>query len=161
MVINLQVIKNIDITNNHLKKLACEDIEYEIFKCKNILLTNNKEFKKLINKYNINDIMNYPPKPYIIKQFKLEQNSKKNILIEIKEEIPIVNYNEENKNDNNNEKNVDNNNNLSNVELPPLFTPSINPILHKKLDFKVIGSELIITFLSKIALFINLNFKCL
>ena len=104
MVINLQVIKNIDITNNHLKKLAYEDIEYEIFKCKNILLTNNKEFKKLINKYNINDIMNYPPKPYIIKQFKLEQNSKKNILIEIKEEIPIVNYNEENKNDNNNEK---------------------------------------------------------
>ena len=71
MVINLQVIKNIDITNNHLKKLAYEDIEYEIFKCKNILLTNNKEFKKLINKYNINDIMNYPPKHYIIKEILL------------------------------------------------------------------------------------------
>lgn len=132
MVINLQVIKNIDITNNHLKKLAYEDIEYEIFKCKNFLLTNNKESKKMKSKFNVNDIMNYPPQPYIVKKFKLEQKSKKDLITKVKEEEPLVEYNEEDKNDNN--VNNEQDNNLSNVELPPLFTPSINPILLTRLD---------------------------
>ena len=58
MIINLTVIKNLDVTNNPLtyNKIAYEDIEYEIFKCKNILLTNNKEYKKMKSKYNVNDI---------------------------------------------------------------------------------------------------------
>ena len=136
MVINLPVIKNIDITNNPLtyKKLEYEDIEYEIFKCKNILLTNNQEFKKLKSKYNVNDIMNYPPKPYIVKKIKLEQKSKKELTVKVKEEIPLIDYREEDKNDNNNENNDEDNTNISNVELPPLFTPSINPILLTRLD---------------------------
>ena len=134
MIINLPVIKNVDVTNNPLtyNKLAYEDIEYEIFKCKNILLTNNKEYKKMKSKYNVNDIMNYPPQPYLVKKFKLEQKSKKDLIMKVKEEIPLVDYKEEDKNEN--IENNENNNSVSNVELPPLFTPSINPILLTRLD---------------------------
>ena len=45
MIINLPVIKNVDVSENPLvnNKAAFEDIEYEIFKFKNILLTNRKK----------------------------------------------------------------------------------------------------------------------
>ena len=49
-----------------------------------------------------------------------------------KDEIPLVDYKEEDKNEN--IENNENNNSVSNVELPPLFTPSINPILLTRLD---------------------------
>ena len=97
-------------------------------------MTNNKEYKKLKSKYNVNDIMNYPPKPYIVKKIKLEQKSKKELTVKVKEEIPLIDYKEEDKNDNNNENNDEDNTNISNIELPPLFTPSINPILLTRLD---------------------------
>ena len=73
------------------------------------------------SKYNVNDIMNYPPQPYLVKKFKLEQKSKKDLIMKVKEEIPLVDYKEEDKNEN--IENNENNNSVSNVELPPLFIP--------------------------------------
>ena len=129
MVVNLPKIKNVDVTNNPLtfNQKAYEDIEYEIFKFKNILLINNKEFKKLKSRYNVNDIMNHPPMPYLVKKFKLEQKSKNELIVKPKEEI--LELKEENKEE------KKNNNKEEDVELPPIYTPSINPILLTKLDY--------------------------
>ena len=128
MVVNLPKIKNVDVTNNPLtfNQKAYEDIEYEIFKFKNILLINNKEFKKLKSRYNVNDIMNHPPMPYLVKKFKLEQKSKNELIVKPKEEI--LELKEENKEEKKNNKEED-------VELPPIYTPSINHILLTKLDY--------------------------
>jgi hypothetical protein len=127
MVVNLPKIKNVDVTNNPLtfNQKAYEDIEYEIFKFKNILLINNKEFKKLRSRYNVNDIMNHPPMPYLVKKFKLEQKSKNELIVKPKEEI--LELKDENKEEKKNKE--------EDVELPPIYTPSINPILLTKLDY--------------------------
>ena len=48
MIINLPVIQNVDVSENPLvnNKAAFEDIEYEIYKIKNILLTNRLKTTK-------------------------------------------------------------------------------------------------------------------
>jgi len=128
MIVNLPKIKNVDVTNNPLtfNQKAYEDIEYEIFKFKNILLINNKEFKKLKSRYNVNDIMNHPPMPYLVKKFKLEQKNKNELIVKPKEEI--LELKEENKEEKKEGEEKE-------LELPPICMPSINPILLTKLDY--------------------------
>ena len=78
MVINLPVIQNVDVSENPLvnNKAAYEDIEYEIFKFKNILLTNRVKPRKT-NKIILKDLLAFPPAPYLVKKFPFKPKSKK------------------------------------------------------------------------------------
>ena len=144
MIINLPVIKNVDISENPLvnNKVAFEDIEYEIFKFKNILLTNKVKPRKT-NKIILKDLLAYPPAPYLVKKFPLQQKTKKELIVPIKDEpIIIPENNKEEEESNNNNSNVTNDNNnkennstkLGDIELPPIFQNSLNPILVTRLD---------------------------
>ena len=125
MIINLPVIKNVDVSENPLvnNKAAFEDIEYEIFKFKNILLTNRVKPRKT-NKIILKDLLAFPPAPYLVKKFPFKPKSKKELIVPIKEE-PIIVPDNEIKN-NNSEK-------IGDVELPPIFN-NVNPIFDTKLD---------------------------
>ena len=147
MIINLPVIKNVDISENPLvnNKVAFEDIEYEIFKFKNILLTNKVKPRKT-NKIILKDLLAFPPAPYLVKKFPLQQKTKKELIVPIKDEpliVPDENKEEEETNNNNsnatndinNKDNKDNNSTkLGDIELPPIFQNSLNPILVTRLD---------------------------
>ena len=137
MVINLPVIQNVDVSENPLvnNKTAFEDIEYEIFKFKNILLTNRVKPRKT-NKIILKDLLAFPPAPYLVKKFPFKPKSKKELIVPIKEEPIIVPDNEEEDLINNNtEKEIKNNNSekIGDVELPPIFN-NVNPIFDTKLD---------------------------
>ena len=128
LVVGIPHLEYFNITNNPItrNKEKLNNIEFEIFKSKNILLTNNEEYKKLKSRYNVNDILNYPPQPYIVKKFKLEQKSKKDLITYVKPELSEdesgdskEEVEEEDKKDN---------------ELPPIGQLSVNPILMTKLD---------------------------
>ena len=114
MIINLPAIKNVDVSENPLvnNKAAFEDIEYEIFKFKNILLTNRVKPRKT-NKIILKDLLAFPPAPYLVKKFTFKPKSKKELIIPIKEEPIIVPDNEEDTENNNygtdNEINKNNN----------------------------------------------------
>ena len=123
-------------------KVAFEDIEYEIFKFKNILLTNKVKPRKT-NKIILKDLLAYPPAPYLVKKFPLQQKTKKELIVPIKDEpIIIPENNKEEEESNNNNSNVTNDNNnkennstkLGDIELPPIFQNSSNPILVTRLD---------------------------
>ena len=143
MIINLPVIKNVDVSENPLvnNKAAFEDIEYEIFKFKNILLTNKVKPRKT-NKIILKDLLAFPPAPYLVKKFPLQQKTKKELIVPIKDEpiiIPENNKQEETSNNNNsdltNDVNKENNSTkLGDIELPPIFQNSSNPILVTRLD---------------------------
>ena len=144
MIINLPVIKNVDVSENPLvnNKTAFEDIEYEIFKFKNILLTNKVKPRKT-NKIILKDLLAFPPSPYLVKKFPLQQKTKKELIVPIKEEpliLPETKIFEENTNKENNENNETNeekeNNSvkIGDIELPPIFQNSLNPILVTRLD---------------------------
>ena len=138
MIINLPVIKNVDVSENPLvnNKAAFEDIEYEIFKFKNILLTNRVKPRKT-NKIILKDLLAFPPAPYLVKKFPFKPKSKKELIVPIKEEPIIVPDNEEDTENNNYETDneIKNNNSekISDVELPPIFN-NVNPIFDTKLD---------------------------
>ena len=132
MIINLPVIKDVDVSENPLvnNKAAFEDIEYEIFKFKNILLTNNVKPRKT-SKIILKDLLQFPPQPYLVKKFSLQQKTKKQLIVPIRDE-PIFDKNEEDKKieeKNNNE----NNEKIGDVELPMIYKP-INPIFMSRLD---------------------------
>ena len=134
MIINLPVIKNVDVSENPLvnNKVAFEDIEYEIFKFKNILLTNRVKPRKT-NKIILKDLLAFPPSPYLVKKFPLQQKTKKELIVPIKEEpliLPETKAVEENNNNDNNETNEEKENNsakIGDIELPPIFQNSLNP----------------------------------
>ena len=141
MIINLPVIKNVDISENPLvnNKAAFEDIEYEIFKFKNILLTNRVKPRKT-NKIILKDLLAFPPSPYLVRKFPLQQKTKKELIVPIKEEpliLPETNKEEETNNNNSNLTNDNKENNsakIGDIELPPIFQNSLNPILVTRLD---------------------------
>ena len=138
MVINLPVIQNVDVSENPLvnNKAAFEDIEYEIFKFKNILLTNRVKPRKT-NKIILKDLLAFPPAPYLVKKFPFKPKSKKELIVPIKEEPIIVPDNEEDTENNNYETDneIKNNNSekIGDVELPPIFN-NVNHIFDTKLD---------------------------
>jgi Leucine-rich repeat (LRR) protein len=138
MIINLPAIKNVDVSENPLvnNKAAFEDIEYEIFKFKNILLTNRVKPRKT-NKIILKDLLAFPPAPYLVKKFPFKPKSKKELIVPIKEEPIIVPDNEEDTENNNYETDneIKNNNSekIGDVELPPIFN-NVNPIFDTKLD---------------------------
>ena len=138
MIINLPVIKNVDVSENPLvnNKAAFEDIEYEIFKFKNILLTNRVKPRKT-NKIILKNLLAFPPAPYLVKKFPFKPKSKKELIVPIKEEPVIVPDNEEEINlINNSETDNEIKNNtekIGDVELPPIFN-NVNPIFDTKLD---------------------------
>jgi len=138
MIINLPIIKNVDVSENPLvnNKAAFEDIEYEIFKFKNILLTNRVKPRKT-NKIILKDLLAFPPAPYLVKKFPFKPKSKKELIVPIKEEPIIVPDNEEDTENNNYETDneIKNNNSekIGDVELPPIFN-NVNPIFDTKLD---------------------------
>ena len=140
MLINLPVIQNVDVSENPLvnNKAAFEDIEYEIFKFKNILLTNRVKPRKT-NKIILKDLLAFPPAPYLVKKFPFKLKSKKELIVPIKEEPIIIPDNEEEEDliNTNTENEIKNNNNTSekigDVELPPIFN-NVNPIFDTKLD---------------------------
>ena len=138
MIINLPAIKNVDVSENPLvnNKAAFEDIEYEIFKFKNILLTNRVKPRKT-NKIILKDLLAFPPAPYLVKKFPFKPKSKKELIVPIKEEPIIVPDNEEETENNNYETDneIKNNNSekIGDVELPPIFN-NVNPIFDTKLD---------------------------
>ena len=138
MIINLPVIKNVDVSENPLvnNKAAFEDIEYEIFKFKNILLTNRVKPRKT-NKIILKDLLAFPPAPYLVKKFPFKPKSKKELIVPIKEEPIIVPDKEEDTENNNYETDneIKNNNSekIGDVELPPIFN-NVNPIFDTKLD---------------------------
>ena len=138
MIINLPAIKNVDVSENPLvnNKAAFEDIEYEIFKFKNILLTNRVNPRKT-NKIILKDLLAFPPAPYLVKKFPFKPKSKKELIVPIKEEPIIVPDNEEDTENNNYETDneIKNNNSekIGDVELPPIFN-NVNPIFDTKLD---------------------------
>ena len=144
MIINLPVIKNVDVSENPLvnNKTAFEDIEYEIFKFKNILLTNRVKPRKT-NKIILKDLLAFPPSPYLVKKFPLQQKTKKELIVPIKDETLILHETKEEEdkyNNNNNNSNLTNENKENNsvkigdIELPPIFQNSLNPILVTRLD---------------------------
>ena len=142
MIINLPVIKNVDVSENPLvnNKTAFEDIEYEIFKFKNILLTNRVRPRKT-NKIILKDLLAFPPSPYLVKKFPLQQKTKKELIVPIKDEPLILPETKEEEDDtNNNNSNLTNENKENNsvkigdIELPPIFQNSLNPILVTRLD---------------------------
>jgi hypothetical protein len=139
MIINLPVIKNVDVSENPLvnNKAAFEDIEYEIFKFKNILLTNRVKPRKT-NKIILKDLLAFPPAPYLVKKFPFKPKSKKELIVPIREEPIIEPENEEEDLGNKNtesENNKSNNNveKIGDIELPPIFN-NVNPIFDTKLD---------------------------
>ena len=137
MIINLPVIQNVDVSENPLvnNKSAFEDIEYEIFKFKNILLTNRVKPRKT-NKIILKDLLAFPPAPYLVKKFPFKPKSKKELIVPIKEEPIILPDNEEEDllNDNTDNENKNNNSEkIGDVELPPIFN-NVNPIFDTKLD---------------------------
>ena len=140
MLINLPVIQNVDVSENPLvnNKAAFEDIEYEIFKFKNILLTNRVKPRKT-NKIILKYLLAFPPAPYLVKKFPFKLKSKKELIVPIKEEPIIIPDNEEEEDliNTNTENEIKNNNNTSekigDVELPPIFN-NVNPIFDTKLD---------------------------
>ena len=140
MVINLPVIQNVDVSENPLvnNKAAYEDIEYEIFKFKNILLTNRVKPRKT-NKIILKDLLAFPPAPYLVKKFPFKPKSKKELIVPIKEEPVITPDNEEedligDNTEKENENEVKNNNEkIGDIELPPIFN-NVNPIFDTKLD---------------------------
>ena len=137
MIINLPVIQNVDVSENPLvnNKSAFEDIEYEIFKFKNILLTNRVKPRKT-NKIILKDLLAFPPAPYLVKKFPFKPKSKKELIVPIKEEPIILPDNEEEDLLNDNTDNEIKNNNsekIGDVELPPIFN-NVNPIFDTKLD---------------------------
>ena len=138
MIINLPVIKNVDVSENPLvnNKAAFEDIEYEIFKFKNILLTNRVKPRKT-NKIILKDLLAFPPAPYLVKKFPFKPKSKKELIVPIKEEPIIVPDNEEDTENNiyetDNEIKNNNSEKIGDVELPPIFN-NVNPIFDTKLD---------------------------
>ena len=140
MVINLPVIKYIDVSENPLvnNKAAFEDIEYEIFKFKNILLTNRVKPRKT-NKIILKDLLAFPPQPYLVKKFPLQQKTKKQLIVPIKDEPILVPENNEeetvnNNSDLSNDKKENNSAKIGDVELPPIFQNSLNPIFLSRLD---------------------------
>ena len=139
MIINLPVIQNVDVSENPLvnNKAAYEDIEYEIFKFKNILLTNRVKPRKT-NKIILKDLLAFPPAPYLVKKFPFKPKSKKELIVPIREEPIIEPENEEEDLGNKNtesENNKSNNNveKIGDIELPPIFN-NVNPIFDTKLD---------------------------
>ena len=140
MVINLPVIQNVDVSENPLvnNKAAYEDIEYEIFKFKNILLTNRVKPRKT-NKIILKDLLAFPPAPYLVKKFPFKPKSKKELIVPIKEEPVITPDNEEedligDNTEKENENEVKNNNEkIGDIELPPIYN-NVNPIFDTKLD---------------------------
>ena len=139
MIINLPVIQNVDVSENPLvnNKSAYEDIEYEIFKFKNILLTNRVKPRKT-NKIILKDLLAFPPAPYLVKKFPFKPKSKKELIVPIREEPIIEPENEEEDLGNKNtesENNKSNNNveKIGDIELPPIFN-NVNPIFDTKLD---------------------------
>ena len=140
MIINLPVIKNVDVSENPLvkNKTAFEDIEYEIFKFKNILLTNRVKPRKT-NKIILKDLLAFPPSPYLVKKFPLQQKTKKQLIVPIKDEPIILPENKEEETNNNNsefsnDKKDNNSANLGDIELPPIFQNNVNPIFLSRLD---------------------------
>ena len=131
LVVNVPQLEHLDITNNPItrNKEAFDNIEYEIFKSKNILLTNNAVYKKIKTKYNVKDILNYPPQPYLVKKYKIEQKSKKDLIMPIQPEI-ITDENENNSSEDEEEKKSSS----EEVQLPPIGQLSVNPILMTRLD---------------------------
>jgi LPXTG-site transpeptidase (sortase) family protein len=112
-------------------------IEYEIYKSKDILLTNNTVKQKKRFKYNVKDILNDPPQPYIVKKFPLDIKSKKELMVTVKPLIIEESKSKDNDNDNDEDAknaNSDDINNNNNVVLPPLGQLSVNPILMTRLD---------------------------
>ena len=138
MVINVPNLKKLDITNNPIvnNKKSYDTIEYEIYKSKDILLTNNTVKQKKRFKYNVKDILNDPPQPYIVKKFPLDIKSKKELMVTVKPLIIEESKNKDNDNDNDDEdaKNANSDDNNNNVVLPPLGQLSVNPILMTRLD---------------------------
>ena len=139
MIINLPMIQNVDVSENPLvnNKSAYEDIEYEIFKFKNILLTNRVKPRKT-NKIILKDLLAFPPAPYLVKKFPFKPKSKKELIVPIREEPIIEPENEEEDLGNKNtesENNKSNNNveKIGDIELPPIFN-NVNPIFDTKLD---------------------------
>ena len=136
MIINLPVIKNVDVSENPLvnNKAAFEDIEYEIFKFKNILLTNRVKPRKT-NKIILKDLLAFPPAPYLVKKFPFKPKSKKELIVPIKDEPIIEPENEEDINDKTEtgNKNANNSEKIGDIELPPIFN-NVNPIFDTKLD---------------------------
>ena len=138
MIINLPMIKNVDVSENPLvnNKAAFEDIEYEIFKFKNILLTNRVKPRKT-NKIILKDLLAFPPAPYLVKKFPFKPKSKKELIVPIKDEPIIEPDNEEDENENDKtetENKIENNNEkIGDIELPPIFN-NVNPIFDTKLD---------------------------
>ena len=138
MIINLPMIKNVDVSENPLvnNKAAFEDIEYEIFKFKNILLTNRVKPRKT-NKIILKDLLAFPPAPYLVKKFPFKPKSKKELIVPIKDEPIIEPDNEEDENENDKtetENKIENNSEkIGDIELPPIFN-NVNPIFDTKLD---------------------------
>ena len=126
LVVNVPQLEHLDITNNPIthNKEAFDNIEYEIFKSKNILLTNNAVYKKIKTKYNVKDILNYPPQPYLVKKYKIEQKSKKDLIMPIQPEIITDDNEDEEEKKSSSEE----------VQLPPIGQLSMNPILMTRLD---------------------------
>ena len=128
LVVNVPQLEHLDITNNPIthNKEAFDNIEYEIFKSKNILLTNNAVYKKIKTKYNVKDILNYPPQPYLVKKYKIEQKSKKDLIMPIQPEIIT--------DDKSSEDEEEKKSSSEEVQLPPIGQLSVNPILMTRLD---------------------------
>ena len=134
MIINLPVIQNVDVSENPLvnNKAAFEDIEYEIFKFKNILLTNRVKPRKT-NKIILKDLFAFPPAPYLVKKFPFKPKSKKELIVPIKEEPIIEPENEEDEKSETENKINNNSEKIGDIELPPIFN-NVNPIFDTKLD---------------------------
>ena len=139
MIINLPMIKNVDVSENPLvnNKAAFEDIEYEIFKFKNILLTNRVKPRKT-NKIILKDLLAFPPAPYLVKKFPFKPKSKKELIVPIKDEPIIEPDNEEDENENDKTETENKIKNNSEKIGPPIFN-NVNPIFDTKLD--IVGKK--------------------
>ena len=132
LVVNVPLLEHLDITNNPitLHKEAFDNIEYQIFKSKNILLTNNAVYRKIKSRYNVKDILNYPPQPYLVKKYKIEQKDKKSLMTFVKPELTT----DDSKSSDEEEEKNKSIEKEENVELPPIGKLSVNPILMTRLD---------------------------
>lgn len=136
LVVNVPLLKHLNLSFNPIStsKASFENIEFEIFKSKNILIHNDYLKKTIKSKYNVKDILNYPPSTYLVKRFKIEPKNKKSLITHVKNEFTFLNEtadadNEEQQSDEENKTNE-----MNNVELPLIEKMSLNPILMTRLD---------------------------
>lgn len=137
LVVNVPLLKYLNLSFNPIStsKASFENIEFEIFKSKNILIQNDNLRKKLKSKFNVKDILNYPPSTYQVKKFKIAPKSKKHLITPVKNDFSSLNERTTDEDDEDNKSDEENKyNDINVVELPSIEKMALNPILMTRLD---------------------------